>query len=626
MSVAPRFFRDRSKDIVPYLEATLRLTEGAYRGECIKFKNSPWMIRPLLKWEDDRIQRVTILKGTGCGGTYVAEGGAAYKANVRPSNIGYQIWTKPKAQRIGRRLNNKLDLMPEFQRRQSSKNHARRKLEHEFTWPPTNLYIQEASETAAQTDRLEDVILDEPWLYPAGRMSEFWKRTNGAMPYFKHVAVSSAPRSPTHELALEWDEGCQDEYHLACIGCHGLFIPVTGDESELRYQMHVIQWEKGNLGHIQSTAKIVCPHCTKEYPDIPNLRRELLEGAQYQPSNPGAPLKYYSCRWNSWVAWFVPYADLVSEYYAGRAAAKRGDASKLEDFQIKREARPWQGADVNARKLFITGDYELMEVDHPVQSENVETKMIWRAPDWDLEQDAEEGYRYGRFAGVDVQQSWLWVWIIQATLSGEQRLLWCGRVRTWAELLVILEFLEVPPWQVGVDMGYERGIEVPRQIIANGWTALRGQSDPENDGFIHNYEDDDVKGSERLAYSEPVEWDISARRSFKEGDPRQITVRNWSHRRVMDALWNLRNGDGEYWGMPTNYEYLEDRSWTEQEKISNQLDSTRFVRKSKQTDSNANLKDESIPMIWQKKASHVRDDLWDCASMVIVLMMMQGYY
>ncbi len=622
-------WRSRTKAIVPYLETHLRLTEGVHRGETIQFKNSPWMIKPLQMWDDDERQKVLILKGTGCGGTYVAEGGAAYKTNVRPVNVGYQIWTKPKAARIGKRLFNKLERMPDYQRRKASKGYSTRKQEAEFTWPPTALYVQEASETAAQTDRLDDVINDEPWLYPQGRCSEFYKRTNGAMPYHKHVGVSSAPRTPEHEYYVDWLEGCQDEFHLCCPKCSQLFIPITGEESKKRYSMHVVQWDdEGSKEHQVSSCRLVCPSCSAEYRDEPRIRRDLLEGSDYIPNNPGAPRRFYSCRWNSWVAWFIPFADLLGEYLTAIEVAGRGDTAKMEDFVIKREARAWQGIALNERKLNITGDYELVESPHPVPATKNTggTNAIWHAPEWDEEEIDEKGYGLMRFAGIDVQKEILWCWIAQGAVGGKQRLMWCGKLRTWPEVEAILEFFRVPPWQTGCDIGYTRGCEVPITIIQNGWIALRGADDANNDGFVHEWEEGDETGTERLSYTpEPTPWDMSHFSGYESGMPEHIDVYSWSHRRIMDHLWNLRNGDGTYWGLPSNIEILEDdMTWTESEKICKQLDSTRFLRASPRTNANANKK--LVPFLWQKRASHLRDDLWDCASMCLTLMHMQRFF
>ena len=607
----------RTKDIVPYIERSMRLTEGTHRGELIDFKNSPWMRKPLRKWQDDRVQKVFIIKATGTGGTYVAEAGTMWVNNIAPNSLGYQVWTKPKARRLAARLYGKLEYSDQFHRRLPLSSRARIGLDIHHTWPFSNLFVQEASESAAQSDRLDTVVCDEPWLYPPGRLEEFWDRTDGASLYDKHVGCSSAPRSDAHEYWDGWAEGDQDEYHASCASekCGELFLPTIGAESKARYDAYTIQWDPdGYLNYQASTAVIVCPHCGYRHPNKLRSKKALIEGSDYKANNDHADIRHYSCRWNAWIAPWTDYAAMTKKFLEALAALRVGDNSLMMDYVIKREARVYSGVEIEGKKIKITGDYQIESSPSPLDPEHYE---IWHAPKWEPEVD--------RFMTVDVQQAHFWTVAVQTSLTG-LRTLYIGKVSTWGDIETIREFLNIKPHHTGVDIRYNPDGDTLRHIAELGYIGLMGED--RDSGYVHTWEEsDEEKGRDHHPFSPEETWSVPTRVALAEENERFARVYKWSHRQIMDHLWNMRNGDGSYFGLPSNLEEWQhgpgNRDWLKGEAILSQLDSTRFMEVIDTEKGRSRIKPRKM---WRKKTSKSQDHIWDGFSMCLTLMWIEGYF
>ncbi len=605
-----------SKGIISFLERNLILTEGVHSGECIKFENSPWMIEPLEALDDDNYSKVTILKAAGCGGTYIAEGFIAASMATRGGRtVGYQIWTKQKAQRMASRIMKKLDAIPAFQRRIPLKNqYAKGKTEINFEFPPSAFFIQEASETAAQSDRIDYVICDEPWLYPQGRLAEFDKRTEGALPFFKHVRVSTAPRDETQDMAIEYFEGSQREYNLRCFKCDQLFFPTLTRRSVKDYGMQVIQFpEEGTRGYRADNVKMVCPSCHAEFKPKLFERRKLLEGAEYVSANINAPKWNYSCRFNAWIPWFVDWRQLVDEYLRSVDLARAGDISQLSDYFMKREADYLSAPTADNSEVFVSGDYEL------IQSVNPSTlQPFWHA---DKFEDSN------RYVGVDVQMGHFWMTVIDVKEGGDMRLVWAGRLGTWEDIRLMLKHFKVDSYRVGVDIRYGRGGEVHKEVAGNGWYAMQGED--RDDGYPWSWDDvnddgDDINGIDYLPYGQVLNVQVPTKQKFAIDDERFCKVIPWSHKRIFDHYWELTRGRTEtYFGLPGNIDKLNEALWKKSEYVLEQLDSIRFFD---QIQSQARKLKLAPRKMWQKKTGGAQDHLCDCFAMALAIAHIDGCF
>lgn len=608
------------KDIIGFLERNLHLTEGVHAGELIQFKNSPWMIHPLKAMDNDNYSKVTVLKAAGCGGTYIAEAAIAWcMTNMGARTVGYQIWTAQKAARMGTRIMQKLDTIPAFVRRVPKRDiYAKGKKEITFNWPPSKLFIQEASETAAQSDRMDWVLCDEPWMYPPGRLAEFDKRTEGVSPFYKHGRISTAPRDEGQDMATEYSEGKQFEFFLCCPKCHELFFPTITRRSMQDYGMEVIQFPKeGGRALRASKIKMVCPHCSAEFKNEQHARRALLEGADYVCANPGAPDWNYSCRFNAWVPWFVDWAQLADEYMRGTELARAGDLAQLSDFFMKREATYLGTPTADNSEIVVTGDYLLTEGINPSTLES-----FWHSGPWETEGDEE----VMRYCGIDVQLDHFWMLVLEAK-GTDIRMVWAGRVDAWEDLQLLVNFFKVDAWRTGVDISYGRGGEVHNEIALRGWYGFKGMD--RDEGFPWQWEDEDedgepISGQDFLPYSQVESLQIPTRERMSPDAERYVNCISFSRKRIHDHLWELTRGRTEtYFGLPDNIEKLNEAIPKKSQWVLEQMDALRFYDVVQTDARKVRLKPRKL---WAKKTQSSQDHLADAYAMALTLMHVDGVF
>ena len=294
--------------------------------------------------------------------------------------------------------------------------------------------------------------------------------------------------------------------------------------------------------------------------------------------------------------------------------AKYGALESLRDFYVKSLAITFDGrAEANEDPLYISECYDLQPVDSPIDDET-----LWIAPDDD---EFEELQRY---MCVDYQRSGeFWIWVIQADRVGNQRLVWAGRMKIdFPKLEHLRQFFGVSPGRLGIDAGTDANVaDIYENCARYGWTALNAM----NKQFFLQEEYENEEGEiESVSVRYPFSGEKHVGTYYREGQDEPVHCRLiiWDKNWISDFFNQIRVGKAfTKLMLPANMHLLE-KGWRKPEKISRQLTSMVFADP-RQLKGRPVLKPKKV---WTKRTTNAQEHLWDCASMVMVLMSIDGYF
>ena len=619
---------------IDFLEKRIRIPDGQHKGDFIQVKDVPWFVEPYEAALDDAVEVVCVYKATGGGGTTIGEAASAALAMKRPiANLLYNVHVDSKVvNQADRLLQDQFDNIPELALRYRLNRYDKDlNRERRFDMPSFKAIVQAANESNAQSTRASVIVCDELWQWKQGILDQMLQRGTGDFPFSKVLIVTSAAEDEADDAAIQFESGCKSEFHLSCPKCDKLFLPLHGSFSRESYNGSlVIQWDKdGTIDHRAGTVRMVCPHCDFVIKNTPKNRRvKLLEGSQYVIGNDKAPPEIYSCRFNSWVPWFEPWEKTLKKYLKALQKMDFGDRSGMRDFMIKSMAITWNAKMGSGNEnVHLTEDYELIE-----REEAPFDFPLWTAPD-DEWPELEEG---GRYMAVDYQRAGhFWVWVEQVDEIGNKRLLWCGKVdgfedakiekvvHDWDLLEELRQYFKVDCHRVGVDAGTDvNEADIYRECAIRNYICLAGSGLKQ---FITEEDEDEAGNAFEVRVKSPFSSPKQAAR-FKAGEDGEEYVAwlfHWDKKIVTDFFDVIRTGRSKAitLHLPRNRYRLE-TGWAPGEYIEEQLNSMTFgdprTRGMKAT---AGGKE-----IWHPKSRRAQDHLWDCASMVLVLQMIDGFF
>lgn len=235
-----------------------------------------------------------------------------------------------------------------------------------WMWATNELIISGPGENAQNSKSVRRVHTDEAHLYHKsnpgalvalnGRMGLRWDR--------QQLDTTTAPDAGS-ECDLRFHNGRQNEWHLSCIKCGKLFMPLWKDASRASYNGHeVFQWEESQSETATlDSIRLHCPHCDSEFSDTRFTREGLDEGADYIPQKPNADDAWNSFRWNAFAPMWMPWRDLFGIYRNAIASAKVGELQPYRDWVTKREVRTWTGeypmlGDSTRGRNYMLGDIQ----------------------------------------------------------------------------------------------------------------------------------------------------------------------------------------------------------------------------------------------------------------------------
>jgi hypothetical protein len=272
----------------------------------------------------------------------------------------------------------------------------------------------------------------------------------------------------------------------------------------------------------------------------------------------------------------MSWGQLAELYLRAKQAARKGDASLLQQFYQKRLGLPWREY-VEDFKLDITrSGYRLGEGWEEEGAVDGSGRIV--APPF------ESGAKLIplRFLTVDCQMDHFFLVVRSWSLEGSSRLLWCERVLSWEDIDAVQKRFGVHSNLVFIDAGHA-AYEVYRQCSERGWVALIGDR---RATFVH-----------KSKSGKPIQRFYSPSRKVVISHGRSCFVHYWSNLNIKDSLARLRRNqdpaNGVTWEVPDNVpeDYLA------------QMESEHRVK-------------EKGKWIWLQ-IGHRANHLWDCECMQV---------
>ena len=169
----------------------------------------------------------------------------------------------------------------------------------------------------------------------------------------------------------------------------------------------------------------------------------------------------------------------------------------------------------------------------------------------------------------------------------------------------IVRFLLIPEYHVAIDAGTwtDSVQKVYKNAGSRGYYGMQGEA--KDRGYPWPYEEEDengdiIEGTDWLPYSKPQDRDAGI--GTKDQGRLVCTVFQWSNKWIKDHLKELRDGNGAYWGLPSNLEVL-DRNWMPGEKVMKQFDSETVKDK-------YNKDTGKVEKFWGKRSHSSQNHLW----------------
>jgi len=389
-------------------------------------------------------------------------------------------------------------------------------------------------------------VNDEVWLYPRGHLEQLRKRTT-SFRSSRVILNLSTGAEDGDEADLAWEDSDQRELEVRCPSCGGWFDfqwdmdpnrpggIIWEDSERTRNKDGTWKWRE-----LRKTVAYECPRCGIRMPYSKQLQKDLLRQWRFTARNPDAPEDRIGFRWNAMA--HMDWRDLVEEWHKAVAAYRRGDASLLKEFRMKRLAQTWGEESEDFRVEIRRGGYLMGQ--EWAEEGGIDSKGKVLAPPF------PEGAPIIRlrFLTVDVQMDHFYVAVSSWSAGGSTRLLWCERVGTWEDIEAVQARFGIHAGLVFVDAGYST-FEVYRQCAARGWIALLGDNRPT---FAH-----------KKRGGGSIERFYSSRRKIVLGRGISCSAFRFSNLSVKDCFARLRSNQdaelGPTWEIPSDVpeEFLE---------------------------------------------------------------------
>jgi hypothetical protein len=320
------------------------------------------------------------------------------------------------------------------------------------------------------------VILDEPWMYKPGTISQAKARMGDFVKVASNKLIEiSQGGEEDSEWDLEYRSGVPFIWRPRCAKCSE-FMPIEwtinkadGGMAGLRFDSIKNADDTYDKEACAKTARYVCPHCGHEHPDTAKTRSEWNDTGWYFNEKTGASFDVtnipteVSFRWHGLIDW--PWSELVKLWLSAQEAKHVGNLAPLIAFFQKYCA-------------LMRSERSVHEGQLPFARFNANDSDT-RTKFW-----ADE---IARFLTVDKQSDGLyWATVRAWGKGGETRRLWFGKLFSEADIEAKRIEFGVSPDCTVIDSGYEaKGVHgVYAACIRYGWVAAKGVG--KVDGFYHS--------------------------------------------------------------------------------------------------------------------------------------------
>lgn len=501
--------------------------ENSERGAMFDPGQTRWWIKPMGCYADHTTSNGVCIMPTGAGKSTFFEAIICWIISQQPGSVLYASQTDPDAKkwmktRLIKALRNCKALDPFWY------SNTRNSVTDELILL-IHMFISSggANMSNLQSQSITYGCSDEGHIWKKGMFEQWLARRHGRE-NAKFFAVSQAgivagedEKGETCDLHLEHEKCRKWDFGWKCDRCGQAHVYKF---EQLKYTE--IRRPNGTLDEQLSadTVRRVCPSCSKEYEDTPEIRRALHESLQ---ENDGYILVgdegirgyegFHVDRGAIW--WYSWKSDILKKMEADRQNAI-GDSSKLADWTMKDRAIGWSPAQAVekielVRSGYTMGDYE--------EARKIDNEAL-------------------REMTIDPGGDHFWVKIRAWAQGGSSRLLYVGYVNTEKDICDLEAKYAVPKNCIFMDIGFNQN-EMAEIIARNGWRGIKGKSDT-GDNITHMF-DWEIKSGPNAGRMEQRLY--SKKRITRSKSGKAIEYYHVSTERLQYILQRLIDGKGAEW-------------------------------------------------------------------------------
>lgn len=506
----------------------------------------PLVRRPLLSLSDIRINTNVFYGPTQSIKTVLLEIAIAYWLDVMRKSVLAVAQTDDDAKEFSLvKLKPFLERIPTLKETVKKGTHSISNFL--WQWASHELIVSGPGPSAQQSKSAPYLVTDEAhcWcvMYP-GAMASLDNRMG--LRYDRCGLHGTTAADAGTEIDIAYHKGQQNEWHVRCIHCNGLFQPLWLEPAREIYNgARIFIWEDSQSEtETLDSIRMACPFCDKLILDTPRNRADMDEGADYKAANPTADVTFQSFRWNAFAPRWKKHRELLSIYLSAMHKVSLGDVKPYEDWVKKQEVRTWTG-EFPMRGDSVQGrDYDMAETSIEVIDENkTRTCSI----------DRQEGQGGKGFH--------LWALCEEWERGGmRSRRIDYKELSTWSEAIEFQNYYNAPSRNTASDFGHQVGRDVFAICGAQRWLAMKSGDSEE---FPHQIRRRGLPNTVMmLPYSEArLENPLSGKHGPNPGRFRPGTVPPgfclsilWSKPIIYGLIYALK-GDltGRYYGIARDF-------------------------------------------------------------------------
>ena len=516
-----------------------------------KFDESryPFVTKPLLSLDDVRIKSTVLYKPTQSVGTVVLQIATAYRLDIKRKTVLAVAQTDIDAKTFATvKLHPFLSRIPTLTSTVRDGRYSMT-LSH-WLWANHELIITGPGENAQNSTSCCYLHADEDHLwcvfYP-GAFKAMEDRMGAR--YDRHAFHVTTAADIGTEIDIRVQESSQETWHIRCLHCNELFIPLWVEASRDAYNGHqVFKWDDSQSeSETLDSLAMHCPHCDKQTLDTPRNRADMDEGADYVKMNLEHDAQLVSYHYNAFAPRWRPWRDLLAIYLSALKSVKLGELKPYENWVKKQEARSWTGEYPLLGDSTTGRDYNKSEI--TVDENKLRTMSV----------DRQEG--------KDGKGFHLWALVEEWERGGSSKRIEYRELSTWSDALEMQSHFGVKSTNCGVDFGNQVGRDVFGFCAQNRWFAMKSGDE---EGFAHRMVDKKTKAISMiyLPFSEPrLEDPMSGKAIPRVGRFRSGSCPSglclsilWSKPVIYPILYALKNGtSGRYYGIARDFspDYVE---------------------------------------------------------------------
>jgi Phage terminase large subunit (GpA) len=423
--------------LIDYAEANYVLGMDSAISGAFRIENSPYLAAPAQALCDPLTREVTLQIAAQGGKNILAEIWYAYIIARAPANfLHYNITDDDAEDFAEKRLLKRIREMDSLRPLIPETGRANRKNEADFGFMYALFLGANPANFQGKSARYAHCDEAHQWkqgMLPQARdrVSAFWDGK---------IFITSTGGDEGSDVDLAWQHGTREEWHFGCPECGRLVKPRWSEQPRvLLWTADDVTKPKGkawNFQEVRKTIRFKCPHdgCNCEMKDSFPMRVQMNLNGEYISENPNAPLDVRSFHCPKMCYPWVEWEKIVEDWILAIERKHTGDLSLLKNFVVKTLGETWEnrvGGDT--MREVVTGGYP-----------------GGRAFAWEKENQ--------RAMTVDVQSRHgrhFWFVVRAWAIDGESRLVWAGRLNSWADVERARKEWVVLPNRVCVDARHE---------------------------------------------------------------------------------------------------------------------------------------------------------------------------